>query len=651
MTWTPAFYRKIIYLALIGVALVPLYGLGAPATRSTAAPNTDAGDDRPEEVRQTQTGSRGGWLAQMRSEHQLSQTSLGEIDPASETMKLATLGLRGVAANLLWQQAIEFKKKHDHDNLRATLNQITKLQPNFLSVWQFQAHNLSYNVSIEFDDYRQRYLWVKKGIQFLIEGTRYNRDNDALLTDIAWYLGQKIGRSDERKQFRQLYREDKDFQNSMPAYIDVDRAQGDNWLMSKEWYRYTEDVVEKNPRKSKKSPLLFHSHLPMAQINYARDLYDDFEPHEVAREQWEVADEDWKRFGTLTLPSTWGFLYSLDELDERRAQLKKLEAELDELVPGARETLVEKRRQDFTPEQLSAIDVSPEDRTDEQWEIAFHIETIVIPANQIADMASPEVRTRANRLAVEIEDLRILIDRIASYRNQVNYNYWLQRCEAEKTDLMLSARQETFAGHREYKATNISDSIDHFERGFQLWDQLLSLHPDLIDGETADDIVDDLMIYRKALDSIDREYPEPFILSDLIAVKTGVQASLAVAKRRARTQQKGTDEPKSEEPKSEEPKTEEPKTEEPKTEEPKTEEPKTEEPKTDKPKTEEPKTDSPIAEPESDEPPGPESAAAGSKPEPATVSPEPASPVQPEPGDEEPPGPERAAAATEADTP
>ena len=121
-------------------------------------------------------------------------------------MKLATLGLRGVAANILWEKANDYKLREDWDNLAATLKQITKLQPNFLSVWEFQAHNLSYNISVEFDDYRQRYHWVKKGIGFLMEGTHYNRDNPIMYHQIGWFMGQKLGRSDERKQFRRMFR-------------------------------------------------------------------------------------------------------------------------------------------------------------------------------------------------------------------------------------------------------------------------------------------------------------------------------------------------------------------------------------------------------------------------------------------------------------
>ena len=132
----------LLMLVAIGVLLIPLSVLSQPADSS----------------------SPGGLLAQMRAEEGLSQANLGEIDPTSETMRLATLGLKNVAVTLLWDRANYYKKVEDWTNLSATLEQMTKLQPNFYSVWDFQAHNLSYNISVEFDDYHDRYAWVIKGI-------------------------------------------------------------------------------------------------------------------------------------------------------------------------------------------------------------------------------------------------------------------------------------------------------------------------------------------------------------------------------------------------------------------------------------------------------------------------------------------------------
>ena len=153
------FYRKIIYIACIGGLIIPLSFISLPPTRNESG-NVD---------------NAGGVISQMREEYDLSQAKLAEIDPASETMKLASLGLRGVAVNILWLQVDEHRKNQNYDQLNATLKALTKIQPSFVKVWEYQAHNLAYNVSMEFDDYEYRYSWVKKGLEFLKQGVPYNR--------------------------------------------------------------------------------------------------------------------------------------------------------------------------------------------------------------------------------------------------------------------------------------------------------------------------------------------------------------------------------------------------------------------------------------------------------------------------------------------
>jgi hypothetical protein len=135
-----SFYRKVAYLIVVAVLMLPISRLGAPSTRK---------DD-------------GGALAQLRAEYDLGQADLGEIDPASETIRFATLGMRGIAVSLLWNKANQYKKTEDWTNFRATLRQLAKLQPYFISFWKYQAWNLTYNVSVELDDVQDRYHYVKK---------------------------------------------------------------------------------------------------------------------------------------------------------------------------------------------------------------------------------------------------------------------------------------------------------------------------------------------------------------------------------------------------------------------------------------------------------------------------------------------------------
>ena len=79
------------------------------------------------------------------------------------------------------------------------------------------SQNMSYNTSVEFDDYRERYRWVIKGIDYLIKGIEYNQTEPRLQWETGWTISQKIGRSDEHKYYRRLFKADDEFHDAHGA--------------------------------------------------------------------------------------------------------------------------------------------------------------------------------------------------------------------------------------------------------------------------------------------------------------------------------------------------------------------------------------------------------------------------------------------------
>ncbi|MEM9645951.1 MAG: IRE (iron responsive element), partial [Planctomycetota bacterium] len=222
MNLKSAFGRKLLYLGILVLMLIPLFLLGQPATGKN---------------------DKGGQLADLRDRFDIAEADLGEISPASETMKLASLGMRGVASTFLWDKAHDYAVQHEWDRLKATLNQIALLQPHFDRVWEFQGWNLAYNVSSEFDDYRQRYQMVGEGADYLARGVRRNKNATRLVWYAGWLYGQKLGVADEKVQFRRLFADDEiQHQDLREEGINVDspEARGplgkpDNWLVGRLW--------------------------------------------------------------------------------------------------------------------------------------------------------------------------------------------------------------------------------------------------------------------------------------------------------------------------------------------------------------------------------------------------------------------------------
>ena len=499
-----SFVRKIIYIVAIAVLLMPLYWLSHPAT------NAGKGDE----------GSPGGVLAQLRDKYQLSESQIGQIDPTSVSMKLATLGMRGIAANILWEKANEYKMKKEWTKLMATLTQITKIQPHFINIWSSSAAwNVSYNVSVEFDDYRQRYRFVIRGIDFLKEGIKYNQHQPRLLWDMGWMISQKIGKADESKQFRKLFREDDDFHGSRPL------ALRDNWLVGKEWFDRMIERVEAGDTMLGKSPLIYRSSGPMCQMSYAEYLEKDGTFGEVAKSAWIGAAKEWQRYGTEEIPTSWKdektqepIVIRLGEEEMQEDTAKKLVAKLDALQPGLRAQIVAEKRNQLTKAQREAIDTPAEKRSGKQFELASQAEEAMrVTHNEVARRIKGPKRDEAMKLAKDASNREEIANYIRRYREIVNYVYWRLRADVEQTDELLNARRLLNQGDRAYSEGDLVTARNAYQQGLAGWRKVLDKAPAMIPDQTAgDDLVDVIKRYRRILSQLDEPFPEPFILQDVL---------------------------------------------------------------------------------------------------------------------------------------
>lgn len=507
----PSLRRKVIYLAAIAVLLLPIAYLSQPATVARGGSEGNV--------------SAGGKLAKLRAKYNLSQAELGEIDPASETMKLATVGLRGVAVNVLWTSAIHYQKVKDFNNLELTVKQIIRLQPNFLKVWDFQAHNLSYNTSVEFDNYRDRYQWVKKGIAFLILGTQYNRDEPGLLNSVGWFVGQKMGRSDENRQFRRLFKEDRDFHSEFFKHgVDVDKAtvlgKPDSWLVSRLWYLKGEEAVARGKPLRLKSPLLYYNSAPMSLINHATALEkEDGVFGQTAQFAWERADESWKEYGRRDLLSSTGVMIRLNASEELTQKIVALQAEMDQLVPGVRAKLRQERIAKLDPELRAMADKPYEQQSNvERMRNAYEVAPqIRVSEEEIAAQAAKDKRTLVRDVADRIANLAEMAQMTSSYGGVVNYDYWKNRCQAEQLDIALNARELVQKADRIRKDQGkLSDARRMYEEAWENWAQLFEKYPVLLDSVEGQELVESVAHYRELLSQLNEDFPADFRLNDLL---------------------------------------------------------------------------------------------------------------------------------------
>lgn len=496
-----SFFRKMVYLCCLLMVAVPIVWLGRPSS----------------------PGDQGGKLAQERTEARLGQADLGAIDPASETIRLATLGLRGIAVTMLWNAANNYKKTEDWTAFQSTLEQLARLQPYFVKVWQYQAWNLSYNVSVELDNVRDRFYYVKQGIEYLMEGIGYNRNHPRLLDDLGWFTGNKVGRADEHEIYRKLYKLDEDLNPN------DDPSLRDNWLASKHWYEQAVDAVdEKGQSLSTMNPTTFYDSPARSQISYAEAIEEEGVYGETAKGAWRNGARLWKEYGEREMPSTDDFKIRLVDETKWKLEAARLRNELDALSPGIEATMKEESQGELTPDQRRVWESLPANpNADEQKWHQEAMSTMEITVPKIAARIAkdhPESAAKAQSLATRIEDANRRANLISSNRDVANYEYWRIRCDMEQTPEALKARELAHQAERDFKEGDPEGAAGLYEQSFVEWSKALDQFPEMPrDSTTGGDLMEFIEDYARVLEQLDlsledEEVANRFALWDILEV-------------------------------------------------------------------------------------------------------------------------------------
>lgn len=423
--------RKIVYLTGIIVLLVPIIVLGMPASEREGS---------------------GGYLARVRHEYDLGETSLGEVDPSSATMNLVLLGLRGVATNLLWMQLQEEKETKQWFQMKATTESITQLQPHFLKVWQYHGWNLAYNVSAEWDQVEDRYFWVKEGTRFTMQGSRRNERFPELYWDVGNMLGKKIGRSDEWKFFREFFKSDPNTER-YGGGPDPELARfgatefEDNYLAAKFWFHIANDREEAPQPQHIMMRMVFRQYPARSQMDYADALQREGLFGERTAQAWEEAYRDWTE------------LYQNGD-------------------PGFGQEIF------YTPKggiRLEATDA--------------------------------DIRELAEKDNVSVKDKRHWVSR---YQDIVSYRYWRVRADAESRGDTEAAHREIYEGQKLFREGALLESKDMLEAGMEKFVKLLKDYPTLRsdDGFIEEGLMA-VLYWRHIHTLLEIPMPEQFPLDDL----------------------------------------------------------------------------------------------------------------------------------------
>jgi hypothetical protein len=131
------------------------------------------------------------------------------LPPSLAFATVATGAFRSLVVDILWIRAENLKEQKQFFDAKQLAEWITVLQPRFAAVWEFQAWNMAYNISVAIPDsqYEQRWRWVKNGFELLRDTAiyKYKLKNPEIYRQIALIFQHKMGgMSDEDHKYYKL---------------------------------------------------------------------------------------------------------------------------------------------------------------------------------------------------------------------------------------------------------------------------------------------------------------------------------------------------------------------------------------------------------------------------------------------------------------
>jgi len=447
--------RKMVYAGTALLLLIPIILLGAPSSQTAGAVKT----------------GRQSWLAYSRDVHDLGEASLGDVDPTSATMNLVLLGMRGVAASVLWNQADYLKERKKFTELAETVESIILLQPHFKTVWRFQAWTLAYNVSAECDAVEDRYFWVKRGAKFLKRGVARNRMMAELPFDMGTFLGTKIGLADEHEAYQEFFLHDPDPRWEGGPDEEINPDGKDHYLVARDWYLQANDLLlNKKVQQHTMDVALFLAYPYRSLISFAKNLQVagvKGDRDHMNAEQLQTAFLEWSkqvRDAWEDAYSQWVNIYGRTEFDS--AGFGRLVLEND--AAGLKEL-----------EALAKVE------------------------------------------KVTFEQKRDWQDR---YRKMTSYPYWKLHCDIEKRELMTQARFHLAEGRRLYREVQDFEGAQmHLEMGMNAMAQVIhayQVNPEFNvlvtdEEEIVEESLKALLIWRQVKELLGQKIPDQYPLKPL----------------------------------------------------------------------------------------------------------------------------------------
>ncbi len=141
-------------------------------------------------------------LHEMRRKYDLTNRPVKGLSPQLALTTQVLSWARGIIIDVLWIRMDTLKKQGRHYELVQLADWACKLAPHIPEVWDIQAWNMAYNISVQVDYFPDRWAWIKAGIELLREEAIPNNPGAPLLYQrLANLMLHKIGQNYDNAHF------------------------------------------------------------------------------------------------------------------------------------------------------------------------------------------------------------------------------------------------------------------------------------------------------------------------------------------------------------------------------------------------------------------------------------------------------------------
>jgi hypothetical protein len=138
----------------------------------------------------------------------------------------------------------------------------------------------------------------------------------------------------------------------------------------------------------------------------------------------------------------------------------------------------------------------------------------------LADAVQGANRSRALAAAESAHQAKTLAEAIGTQRDVVNFEYWRDRCEFERTEDAVAARQNIYEAEKALADSDFELAGKKYDAGLQKWRAVLDAFPGLLRQDlVTEDLQEMIDRYQQYLSHEDKELPADFILRDVMAVE------------------------------------------------------------------------------------------------------------------------------------